>query len=256
MKSIPCIRSLFAGAVAAVSLSLAPALKADPLLTASYESQLEAWLGQGNLDFTNIYSKTTGDTTFDFHAAVDGMGATFVLMNVYGNGFGYFPLPSQIIGGYNPQSWSSAETYNLTSSDADRTAFIYNLSSGALQRQNLIGEGDASSGETQTYNHHFFGPTFGYGLDLSVGYGTSIGGGFYSMDVGYARNYSYGGTSFGDEIVTGGPNFSNYSDFFVGQLEVYTIAPQVPDTGATAPMLGAVIVCLAAMRWNGRRGSS
>jgi hypothetical protein len=49
------------------------------LLTPAYQSQLESWLGEGPLILTNIYTKQAGDTSFDFHSAVDGQGRTFTL---------------------------------------------------------------------------------------------------------------------------------------------------------------------------------
>src|SRR6478736_5996599 len=74
---------LFAAVSAAVFLLLGPALK-GALLSAAYEAQLETWLGQGDLDFTSVFIKTDGATSLDFHAAADGKGATFTLMNISG----------------------------------------------------------------------------------------------------------------------------------------------------------------------------
>ena len=76
------------------------------LLTSAYHQQLEDWLAIGDIDLTNIYDKATGDTTSDFHSAVDGRGATFTLMEI-SNG-----TDTSIIGGYNALSWSSINNYN------------------------------------------------------------------------------------------------------------------------------------------------
>lgn len=225
-----------AGAV--VSLLFACPVRATSLLTSAYETQLEAWLGQGNLDFTNIYTKTAGDAASDFHAAVDGRGATFVLMSIYGNG-GYSRaslLPAQVIGGYNPTSWTSANAYTVTTDDATRTAFLLNLSNGMIQRQNLTNEGASGSGQYQTYGDNEYGPLFGGGNDLAV---------YPNLEVGMAYNYSYGGTSFGNEIAYGGPNIGDYDYFSIDALEVYTFASAggetVPDHTSTLGLLAVAM---------------
>ncbi len=50
--------ALLAGLVVLLCL---PSAKANGLLTASNQSQLEVWLGQGPLTFTNVFTKTAGD---------------------------------------------------------------------------------------------------------------------------------------------------------------------------------------------------
>ncbi len=253
MKTTLRNRRLLAAASVAVSLLLAPMLNADPLLTAAYEAQLEAWLGQGDLNLTNIFTKTAGSTSYDLHGAVDGQGATFMLMNIYGKGAsGTFDLVSQVVGGYNPQSWNSSNSYNLTPNDSDRTAFIYNLTSSTIQRQNLTGEGASGSGAIQTFNaQNYYGLSFGGGIDLQVSHGA--GGPFANLDYGLANNYSYGGTSNGAEIVSGGPNFQdpytfvNSANFYVGDLEVYTFS-RVPDPASTLGLMGVSLFALAAFR--------
>jgi hypothetical protein len=44
------------------------------LLTSGAELQIEGWLGEGDLVFTNIFTKLAGDgqTSFDFHNTLDG----------------------------------------------------------------------------------------------------------------------------------------------------------------------------------------
>ncbi|HEY8995448.1 MAG TPA: PEP_CTERM-anchored TLD domain-containing protein [Lacunisphaera sp.] len=233
---------------ASLLLAFVPVAQATPLLTSAYETQLEAWLGQGDLVFTNVFTKQAGDDAYDFHAAADGKGATFTLMSISGPGWwGTFDLPNQIIGGYNPQSWSSVGNWNLSPSDGERTAFLYNLTSGIIQKQNLTGQGFIDSGLYQTYGVGFYGPTFGGGHDLYTS---------DSLNNGYAYNWSFGGTSSGDEIISGGPNYSTYSLFNIGALEVWTFAPAqtqgggntVPDTTATLGLLGAALLGMATLR--------
>lgn len=232
-----------ASTLVAFSFLIAPALKATPLLTADYEVQLEAWLGQGDLDFTKIYTKQAGDDATDFHTAIDGRGATFTLMSISGSGpFGTFALPQQVIGGYNPQSWSSISDWNITSNDSERTGFIYNLTFDILQRQNLIGEGSPDSGQYQTYNGLYNGPTFGGGHDLVAS---------FDLSQGAANNYSYGGTSMGAEIFAGDPNFQQHFYFDVDALEVWTFTAAVstvPDTEGAVGLLTVALIALHAFR--------
>lgn len=228
-------------ALAAFSALFALPARADPLLTEAYQSQLETWFGQGDLNFTNIYTKSSGDYASDFHAAVDGLGATFFLMRVDANpdySFSYISGP-QIVGGYNPQSWKSDDTYNATPNDADRTAFIYNLTNSILQRQDLSGEG--SNGEYQTYNGPFAGPSFGktdFVLDFDLNAGSGKLGNSY---LGTGNNsYGYG---MGDIIANTG--FGDYIRFSVSDLEVYTFTRASQTGGNSVPDGGATIGLLA-----------
>ncbi len=122
----------------ALSLSTLPTALAAPLITSAYETQLETWLGLGDLTFTSIFEKVQGDgkTVADFHAAADYKGPTITLLSIYG-----YALPAgtfQTIGGYNPQSWNNwLGDHTYTPNDADRTAFIFNLTSGEIQPQRL-----------------------------------------------------------------------------------------------------------------------
>jgi hypothetical protein len=194
------------------------------LLDAAYANQLEAWLGEGTIEITRIYGKASGDTATNFHNAVDGQGRTFSVIQVFasqgnyavfeGGGSAVADVQAQIIGGYNPQSWNSDSTgsHNFTPNDIDRTAFIFNLTSPEVQRQNLIGQAFFNAGEYQTLNGAFFGPSFGGGSDIRVD---------HTLSAGYAFNWSYGGTSYTDNIVIGGGYYTQSLQF--GQIEVFTI---------------------------------
>ncbi len=232
------LRRLLSLAVVTTGLVALPSVHAA-LLTPAHEAQLEAWLGQGNLNLTNIYTKAVGDDAYDFHAAVDGQGPSFTLISIYGTGGVSGPaVSSQVIGGYNPTSWLSdpinGASYNMTS---DRSAFLFNLTSGVRQTQNVD-----SSGDYQTVKGAYYGPTFGGGHDLHVQ---------TDLAAGYANNFSYGGTS-GTEIVSGTPNYFNYFHFYVADIEVYTFTPGppqgVPDTAGTFALIGASLLGLAALR--------
>jgi len=182
------------------------------LLTSTNEAQLEIWLGQGDLDFTNIFTKTTGDgqDSVDFHAAADGMGPTFVLIEV--RDYLMFPdYRSTIVGGYNPLSWQISGNYignwNFTPNDADRTAFIFNLTTPELRRQRLSTDDPYGYGQSQTYNSLYYGPMFG---DYDI-YVDSV------LEHGYLYGRSYGTSNIS---LVGG--FYDYRDY--GRIEVYTFA--------------------------------
>ena len=97
------LNSLFAGRILPAVAALAALLVTVPtradLLTSANEAQLKAWLGAGDLNFTNIFTKLAGDgqNSLAFHAAADGQGATFALMEISG---GYPGHSSMVIGGF------------------------------------------------------------------------------------------------------------------------------------------------------------
>lgn len=212
------------------------------LLTSTSETQLETWLGQGSLNFSNIFTKVAGDgqSSGAYHGAVDGQGATFTLLEISGGHPGGHD--GVILGGYNPDSWSSTSGWTMRLTEADRHAFIYNLTSGVKQNQNLNGQGWSgffSSGDYEVYNHASYGPVFGGGYDLSV-----TGG----LENGSAYNFSYGGTSFGTNI-TGDSGMN--TTFSITRLEVYTVssaAVAVPDGVNSLGLLAFSAVGLFALR--------
>ncbi|MBI3462734.1 MAG: PEP_CTERM-anchored TLD domain-containing protein [Planctomycetes bacterium] len=208
------------------------------LLTAVNEAQLESWLGEGDLVFTNIFTKTQGDLqdSFDFHAAVDGQGRTFTLIELLptaGN-------TAAVIGGYNPQSWQSVGHFNLTPTDPERTAFIFNLSTATVQRQKLASDPNGAAGVYQTDNIGVLGPIFGAGPDLLVN---------ATLSAGYARQQSYGPTVSGTNVYgRSGETVGEY-----GTIEVYTVAPAtnapVPEPASLAIWgLAALGITVAAAR--------
>ena len=63
------------------SLSASSIVNGGQLLTQSGADQLAAWLGQGNLTLTNVFSSGPEANGISlFHAAVDGIGPTFVVV--------------------------------------------------------------------------------------------------------------------------------------------------------------------------------
>ncbi len=225
-----------------LALGIAPYSAHAQLLTAADQTKLETWLGSGPQEFTQIFSAVNGDgkTAEDFNAAADNKGPTFTLASVTRGGI------TSIIGGYDPLSWDGAEEdYNYAYSVFTRTAFIFNLSSDTVQREN-----ENASGDWQTLNASSIGPTWGQSFDLAFGDYSGIGPD--TLNYGSTFNYSYGG-SFGTDILGDPDEFIDgdrgvYDPFTVNVLDVYTFAPVVagvPDTGSTAAMLGAAILGLA-----------
>lgn len=212
-------------------------LGGSDLLNIAGADLLEGWLGEGELQFTNIFDKVPGDgnDSWDFHAAVDGMRRTFSLIEVV-DGSGH---TLEVIGGYNPQSWNSTTGWNYTSPDSERTAFIFNLTDSTIQRQ-ILGAGNFGLGQYQTYNTSNAGPTFGGGHDLHVN--NSLSGGYT-----YAWSYGTSGVSGWDNSITGITSW-----FSIGDIEVFTIAPDttpaVVPIPAAAPMVLLGMGLVAAVR--------
>jgi len=155
--------ALVTGVVGALGLpSLAVA--GTGLLTTADEAQLATWLGRSTVQLSALFSKADSDTSLQFHAAVDGKGPTITVMEAT-NAAGQ----TWLVGGYNPQSWNSSGTANLTPLESDRKAFIFNLTALKKYTQIPIYDIPDDFGAVQTLNDVAHGPSFGAGFDLDVG---------------------------------------------------------------------------------------
>jgi hypothetical protein len=204
------------------------------LLDQSRKRQLERWLGAGEFTFNNAFTLQPGNTSLDFHSAVDGKGATFTLLQVT-NAAG----ASYLVGGYNPQSWSSTDGWHVTDPDWQRTAFLYNMTTPAVYHQVPSTYILPSQGARQSFNRSDQGPTFGAGPDLFVN---------DRLDTALSWQVTYGdpadeGRSIIDRSVGG-------ELVRVDAMELYTLAP-IPEPAA-AGMLGAGLAVVG-MRWRRRR---
>jgi len=218
------IFTFIAGIVLAASNANAAVITGgSALLTKDNVTQLSSWLGQ-SVDLTNIYTKQAGNTSLDFHAAVDGKGATFVVMQVTDQYSGMTGL----VGGYNPQSWSSSNYYNYSYDEGSRNAFLFNLSTDTVFGQKAINDNYwywYDQGVYQTYNYGSYGPTFGGGHDLYVG---------YDLMNGYSNLWSYASTNGAGNLLGNGASYYNWQ---VAGLEVFNMAParnEVPEPASLA----------------------
>jgi hypothetical protein len=204
------------------------------LLTPALQSQMLQWLGQGTAQLSNVFTKKTGDTAAAFHAAVDGKGATFSLMQVRdaaGN--------VSVIGGYNPQSWESSGAVHTTVPLAERTAFIFNATTGFMYRQmpKSPDDGVPDYGAHQTDNCAVCGPSFGAGADLLVGQDLTTGGNSYLTSY---YSFDPGAQPFGGSIV-------GSAQFTYMAMEVYSISA-VPELSTMAMLLAGMGVLAYARR--------
>jgi hypothetical protein len=206
------------------------------LLDASREAQLERWLGAGDLNLDNVYTLRPGDTSADFHAAADGKGPTFNLLQVTNKGGAGF-----LVGGYNPQSWASDEGWHETPYDWQRTAFLFNMTVPAVYHQVSPAYVLPSQGLRQTFNDAAFGPVFGSGPDL-----------FVDDQLRYALSWqlSYGNPVDESRSIIDGTLRGQVVG--LDALEVYAISP-VPEPANAAMLLAGLGVLGACMRRARRR---
>jgi hypothetical protein len=190
------------------------------LLDDSRHAQLERWLGEGEFNLNNVYTLRPGDTSVNFHQGADGKGATFTLLEVTNTAGQSF-----LVGGYNPQSWSSTDGWHETERDFQRTAFLFNFTTPAVYRQVLTGFELPSQGQRQTFNDILFGPVFGSGPDL-----------FVNDDLTKALSWqlSYGNpANEGVSIIDGSLRGQTVS---VNAMEIFAISP-VPEPASWAMLL-------------------
>ncbi len=206
------------------------------LLDDGRQAQLERWLGQGEFNLNNVYTLRPGDTSVNFHQGADGKGATFTLIEVSNTAGQTF-----LVGGYNPQGWSSTDGWHETERDFQRTAFLFNFTTPAVYRQVLTGFELPSQGQRQTFNDILFGPVFGSGPDL-----------FVNDDLTKALSWqlSYGNpANEGISIIDGSVGGQTVS---VNAMEIFAIAP-VPEPAAWAMLLAGAGVLVGVQRWRRRK---
>jgi hypothetical protein len=193
------------------------------LLDADRQAQLERWLGAGEFNLNNVYTRQAFDNAADFHEGADGKGATFTLLELT-NADG----ASYLVGGYNPQSWASDEGWHETERNWQRTAFLFNMTEPAVYRQVLSDYVLPSQGLRQTFNATDFGPVFGAGPDLFVNDSLTTA---LSWQLGYGNPLNEG-ISIVDGSTHGQP-------LRVDALEIFAITP-VPEPAPAMLALAGV----------------
>lgn len=224
----------------ALILLAAPAAYGEtPLLSEAEKSQLLKWLGNGPVRLERLYKKRDGQTAADFHAAVDGKGRTFTVMEATTELGQTFK-----VGGYNPQSWDSNGGFHITTEDALRTAFLFNLTSHQVHRQTPRTYALDTVGSFQTWNDPRAGPVFGAGHDLYVPWDLTNGG--------YSSMYSYidPARSNFDSSLLDGRDYKSPNVTF-GDIEVWAVIA-VPEPAAWMLLLVGMMVLTAASsgRWS------
>ena len=230
--------------IAALALTLAAGLGGQPaaaqtgsLLDEGRYGQLERWLGAGELNLTNVYTRQAGDTSVDFHAGADGEGPTFTLLEVT-NAAG----ATYLVGGYNPQSWASDEGWHETGRDWQRTAFLFNFTTPAVYRQILSTYILPSQGQRQTFNEAEFGPVFGSGPDLFVN---------DRLDTALSWQVSYGNPL--DERLSIIDRSEGGETVRIDGMEIYAISP-IPEPDALAMLVAGVGLVSGVARLARKRG--
>lgn len=233
MASVNIALAITVGALLSPSAQASTIIGGSTLLNSASLTQLEGWLGEGQLDLTNIFTKQKGSASTDFHAAADGKGRTFSLMQVSGTKTltdGTTINFSNVVGGYNPQSWNSKTvnsvgSYNLVPNPSQRTAFIFNITDNALFREDHGPDNHGDNGSYQTFNDPSYGPTFGNGYDLFSNHSLTFG---FTRTIAYTNDMPPDkfGLLFGSDIPLG---------FIIGDLEVFTISPSEEVSSVPLP---------------------
>lgn len=214
-------------------MGAAPA-QATPIMTAELKAQLLGWLGSPNVELDPLFVRKDGDTAANFHAAVDGKGATFSLLRARDSAGNMW-----LIGGYNPQSWNAVDGDHITIPESERTAFIFNATAGHVYRQvpTPPDQGIPDYGSHQTYNCAQCGPAFGSGADLLVTDDLTTGGS--SLLTSY-YSFEPGAEPFGSSLAGTG-------QFTYTAMEVYAVRT-VPEPETLALMMAGLGVLVYACR--------
>lgn len=206
------------------------------LLDGASLSQLENWGQKGPLTLTNIYTKNRGDTSYNFHFAVDNKGPTFTLMKASeDNGVTW-----KTIGAYNPLSFNSIGDVHYIRNPAEWSAFLFNLSDSVIWRQ---------SHASQTQNSPNYGPAFGDGdLHISDSLKTGHSGGI-SYGVGCHGPNGYNAKECRKSLVDGSQQ--DGWNMLVGAFEVFSVsagsAAAVPEPGSLL-LMGVGMLGLGVIR--------
>lgn len=161
------------------------------VLTGDGHTLLSEWLGY-DFDLTRIFAKgIDGHDSYDWHASVDGKGATFTVMELFDKDTN----ERRVIGGYSDISWQSSGGHQKV-----EEAFLFNLTDELIFEKN---DRIATGG---VYHGSNYGVLFGGGGDLIVNndltsgkskvgytYGTSLEESYRNSLAGSYDNWKIGG---------------------------------------------------------------
>ena len=186
------------------------------LLSGTGHEKLSEWLGQ-DVNLTRIFAKgVDGSTSYDWHDHVDGMGATFTIMELFDS----TTNERTVIGGYNSNDWVSTPTYSKSASN-----FLFNLTNRTVYK--TTGQSDNFHA---SYNRDSYGSTFGGGHDLYVK---------DNLTTGYANiGYTYGDSSKFRQNQYMEEFAGSYDNWTIGAYETFTLSDSTGGfgMGATASL--------------------
>jgi hypothetical protein len=227
-------------ASAAVALALAGGAQAgvitneSTLLNVDDVTQLSAWLGK-DVDLTRVFYSQEGDgqDSYDWHAASDGVGATFTVVyaeSIVRTADGGEETVFQTVGGYNHWSWASDDS-EILSTTANN--FLFNLTTGSLYTANY-------GATTQAINDDRAAAWFGYNdfkvfgsLDSALSNFGEFGGDL-DNDIGGIEGwfpiYSLETFTISDAMLSAGTNYPDIDDGYAG-TSASTGGPVVTEGG-------------------------
>jgi len=201
------------------------------LLDEAGATLLEGWLGKGDLDWNSIWYGSSGATSLDWHASVDGVQNTVSIYHMTYLGIDY------LVGGYNEKAWDTVSNNVYADGEPDNN-FLFNLTTNKYFQTETPQDG---CDDFQTINRSDFFATFGCGFDLYGGRNfidnpirseiDPITGAF-EYNGGYSS--AGGGSYLEDGNIFNGGGTANQR---VNALETFTFntAQFVPPTTVSAP---------------------
>lgn len=227
------IKHLCAAALVGFSLtSQAGIITGGDLLDQSGADFLEARLGLGDLDFTNISDLSQGDSASRWHADVAGYTQVISIYDVLFQGNNYR------IGGYSSIGHDGNGYANNAAATADN--FLFNLSLGIVHNT----QNGPWAGQYDQYDAAHYFATFGGGHDLWGGHTTLGNSGYVHANSNYANGYSYGGS---EHLLGSGISGFHYVTIVGLESYVFSTAANVPEPGSLI-LFGLPLVALLVSR--------
>ena len=189
------------------------------LLDNAGATNIETWLGQGDLDWKSIWYGSSGATSTSWHEAVDGVGPTVSIYDVSYNGNNY------LVGGYTDLDWGGNSFKT-----GGGNSFIFDLLG------NSMFEFQQATGGQEIFGHNTHFATFSDGHDLYGGIDVLGENNGYSYDWAYTDGEEDAGQLIGVQ----GRNLT------INALETFTFTTvqNIPEPSILAIfVLG--IMCLA-----------